>query len=313
MKISPTPPEISFNTKSIEKLLNDSAYKELIQISANFNTRLRVERKLRFPFLDPQTGVAQRHSNLYMKKAQRLPGLREGQIYTYPSVRWRNKKNSFLKLSSRPFFRFRANDNCATATSSSSLLNPVNHTATTTVTSNSNGIAPADDNSQVTDFQAIIDAESNSLTGGADTDSNSQEIPKEWSYYDDMDANDGVSEEQPDSDFDYNVNGYKRKKKGTVRKPSRKPKDSFGMFGSESTEKASTSRGKRSAGGGGSSRSNNRSSKKGTSSSSRSSKSKTEKTLKASPPSMYDEPPSFDSVQGDLKLDGSDSFAYRKY
>lgn len=311
MKISPQSPEMSFNTKSIEnieKLLNDSAYRELIQISANFNTKMRMERKMRAPFLDPQTGVAQRHSNLFMKKTQRIPGMREGQIYTYPSVRWRNKKNS-LKLSNRPFYRFRANDSNLAASSNSSLNPP---SATTTVTSNLNGIALTNENGQITDFQAIID-ESNSLTGGgADTDSkDSQEVPKDW-YYDDMDANDGVSEEQPDSDFDYNVNGYKRKKKCPVRKSaSRKPKDSFGMFGSESTEKASTSRGKRSAGG--SSRSNS-SRKKGTSGSSRSSKSKTEKTLKASPPLMYDEPPSFDSVQGDLKIDGSnDSFAYRKY
>lgn len=310
MKITPTSPEMNFNSKSIEKLLNDSAYKELIQISANFNTRLRVERKLRFPFLDPQTGVAQRHSNLYMKKAQRIPGLREGQMYTYPSVRWRNKRNSFLKLSNRPFYRFRANDNCTTAisSSSSSSLNPINHTTTTAVTSNSNGIPLADDNSQVTDFQAIIDESNSNITG--DTDSNSQEVPKEW-YYDDMDANDGVSEEQPDSDFDYNINGYKRKKKCPVKKTSRKPKDSFGMFGSESTEKPTTTRGKRSAGG--SSNRSNRSNKKGTSTSSRASKSKNEK-IKSSPPLIYDEPPSFDSVQGDLKFDGSsDSFAYRKY
>lgn len=308
MKISTTPPEINFNSKGIEKLLNDTAYKELIEISANFNSRLRHERKLRFPFLDPQTGVAQRHSNLYMKKSQRIPGLREGQIYTYPSVRWRNKKNSFLKLSNRPFYRFRANDNCTTSTTSS-LINSTNLTPATTVTSNTNGII-ADD--QAADFQAIIDESNSNITGGADTDSNSQEVPKEW-YYDDMDANDGVSEEQPDSDFDYNVNGYKRKKKNSVRKPSRKSKvDSFGMFGSESTEKATTSRGKRSAGGGGGA-SRSRSNKKGTSTSSRSSKSKNEKT-KSSPPLLYDEPPSFDSVHDDLKLDGSsDSFAYRKY
>ena len=104
------------NLMKIEKLLNDSSYSELIEISANFNTRLCVERKLRMPFLDPQTGVAQNHSNLFMKKKQRIPGLRDGQMYTYPSNRWRKSKRQYLNSSNsfpfnyRPFGRFRENE-----------------------------------------------------------------------------------------------------------------------------------------------------------------------------------------------------------
>jgi zinc finger protein ubi-d4 len=118
LKISSTP-ELNINMPNltkIEKLLHDSAYSELIEFSANFNTRLCVERKLRMPFLDPQTGVAQNHSNLFMKKAQRIPGLREGQIYTYPSTRWRKAKRQYLTNPSsypwnyRPFSRFRENE-----------------------------------------------------------------------------------------------------------------------------------------------------------------------------------------------------------
>lgn len=312
--------EMNINTKSIEKLLNDSAYTELIEISANFNTRLCLERKLRMPFLDPQTGVAQRGSNLYMRRTQRMPGFQNGQVYSYPSKRWRNKRNS-LKLSNRPFFRFRVNETSST-TSTSSLI-PISHTALSAITNSSNG-ATTDDGQGTADFQAIIDGESNSLTGGADTDSNSQEVPKDW-YYDDMDANDGVSEEQPDSDFEYNVNGYKRKKKNAPRKStSRKPKESSAFVG-EGSSATSSSRS-----GGGKSRASNASSnrnsrnKKGTTSNSRS---KTNKNDKSKPlvtkteVDIHDEPPSFDSalysVQGggDLKLnDGSsDSFAYRNY
>lgn len=58
------------NLTKIEKLLNDSAYRELIEISASFNTRLCLERKLRLPFIDNQTGVAQNHSMLYMDQSQ---------------------------------------------------------------------------------------------------------------------------------------------------------------------------------------------------------------------------------------------------
>jgi zinc finger protein ubi-d4 len=320
LKVSATPLEMNINCKSIEKLLNDSAYRELIEISANFNTRLCVERKLRMPFHDPQTGVAQRSSNLYMKRTQRMPGFQDGQVYSYPSFRWRNKKNSH-KLSNRPFFRFRVNDN-PISSSSSSMLNPISHinpTATLTATTNSsNGIVNDDgQGSSTADFQAIIDAESNSLTGGADTDSkDSQEIPKDW-YYDDMDANDGVSEEAPDSDFDYNINGYKRKKKAPVRKSSsRKPKESISSFGSESTPASSSSR----SGGGGSknrggnSRSRSKNNKKGTTTNSRSKSNKNEKSKSSTKPAVLDdEPPSFESVQDKLNDGSSDSFAYRNF
>jgi len=294
------------NIIKIEKLLNDSAYSELIEFSANFNTRLCVERKLRLPFLDPQTGVAQKHSNLYMKRTQRMPGMRDGQIYSYPSLRWRNKSNS-LKLSNRPFFRFRATDNCPTM-ATTVVPNPV-----TNLNSNSNSqpaAAATTVDGEASDFQALID-ESNSMTG-VDTDSkdSSQEVPKEW-YYDELNDNDAVSEEQPDSDFDYNINGYKRKKKGGVRKgSSRKTKDTFG--GSE--EAPSVPKKSRSSGGSGgrsgtSTNSRSSRSKKGTSTRS----SKNNKTLVSEPLDI--EPPSFDSVQGDLKLseNSADSFAYRKF
>lgn len=66
------------------------------------------------PFLDPQTGVAQNHSNLFFKKSQRIPGLRAGQIYTYPSQKWRTtRKRQYLSNANaypfnyRPFGRFR--------------------------------------------------------------------------------------------------------------------------------------------------------------------------------------------------------------
>lgn len=120
LKVSTAPSEmninISKNIENIEKLLHDSTYTELIEFSSTFNTRLRVERKLRLPFLDPQTGVAQKHSNLFMKKTQRLPGLRDGQIYTYPQLRWRKAKRQYLNNPNsypwnyRPFGRFRDND-----------------------------------------------------------------------------------------------------------------------------------------------------------------------------------------------------------
>ncbi|XP_066585033.1 zinc finger protein ubi-d4 A isoform X2 [Prorops nasuta] len=84
------------NLNKIESFLNDTAYREAIENSSNYNSRLCRERRLRMPFLDSQTGVAQNHSALFMTARERLPGLLHGQIYTYPSKRWRKKRRQYL-------------------------------------------------------------------------------------------------------------------------------------------------------------------------------------------------------------------------
>ncbi|XP_012287052.1 zinc finger protein DPF3 isoform X3 [Orussus abietinus] len=84
------------NLNKIESFLNDTAYREAIENSSNYNSRLCRERRLRMPFLDSQTGVAQNHSALFMSARERLPGLLHGQIYTYPSKRWRKKRRQYL-------------------------------------------------------------------------------------------------------------------------------------------------------------------------------------------------------------------------
>ncbi|XP_033309462.1 zinc finger protein DPF3 isoform X3 [Bombus bifarius] len=85
------------NLSKIEGFLNDTAYREAIENSSNYNSRLCRERRLRMPFLDSQTGsVAQNHSALFMSSRERLPGLLHGQIYTYPSKRWRKKRRQYL-------------------------------------------------------------------------------------------------------------------------------------------------------------------------------------------------------------------------
>ncbi|XP_041362515.1 zinc finger protein ubi-d4-like [Gigantopelta aegis] len=73
-------------------------YKEAIEQTASFNTRLSIERKLRLPFLDSQTGIAQIHSTLYQPYTHRQPGDGHmcGQIYSYPAKRWKKKKRSFF-------------------------------------------------------------------------------------------------------------------------------------------------------------------------------------------------------------------------
>lgn len=76
-----------------------------MESSANYNTRLCIERRMRLPFIDTQTGVAQNHSSLFMHPRHRIPGLLPGQIYSYPRPRWRKKRRQYLTMNSRVFAR----------------------------------------------------------------------------------------------------------------------------------------------------------------------------------------------------------------
>lgn len=60
------------NLEKIEKFLNDSAYREVIENSENYNTRLCIERRLRIPRL------LQMPNALWLKnrQRQRMPGMR---------------------------------------------------------------------------------------------------------------------------------------------------------------------------------------------------------------------------------------------
>ena len=52
--------------------------------------------------IDSQTGVAQRHYNSERLKRERMPGVRQGQIYSYPQKHWRKKKYQYLKYFLQP-------------------------------------------------------------------------------------------------------------------------------------------------------------------------------------------------------------------
>lgn len=175
------------NLEKIESFLNDSAYREIIENSETYNTRLCIERRLRMPFLDPQTGVAQNHSALFMKKIQRMPGLREGQIYSYPATRWRKSRRQYL-VNPRPFGIVREQ---------------IQHHDADSLGIDSSSIGAGDTDSK--DSQNVRD-----------------EVPKEW-YYDEMDMHEMEAFHDPeaDSDFDfddhYGGSGRKRKRKSTAR------------------------------------------------------------------------------------------------
>lgn len=79
------------NLERIERFMNASAYQQNLEYSSNYNTQLSIERRLRLPFYDQQTGVAQNHSSLFMTRRHRMPGFRAGQIYSYPGKKYSNE------------------------------------------------------------------------------------------------------------------------------------------------------------------------------------------------------------------------------
>nr|CAH7733300.1 unnamed protein product [Callosobruchus chinensis] len=182
---SPSVPEVPEKPRTslekIESFLNDSTYKEILESSLNYNTRLCIERRLRLPFFDTQTGVAQNHSNLYMNKRQRIPGLLSGQIYTYPRQRWRKKRRQYLTMSTRPFTR------------AVDLMDGVDG-----------------------DMHSISQMENPALqdTDSKDSQLLKDEASKEW-FYDEADMleMDAYDEPDPDSDMDYEED-YRKRRKG---------------------------------------------------------------------------------------------------
>ena len=71
---------------NLERFLNTNTYKELAESTMSFNRKLNEERKMRIPYIDGQTGVAQKHYDNQRNARERMPGRRRGQVYTYPQV-----------------------------------------------------------------------------------------------------------------------------------------------------------------------------------------------------------------------------------
>ena len=72
---------------NLESFLATSRYKQLAESTMSFNRRLNEERKMRIPYIDGQTGVAQKHYPDQQRSArERMPGVTRGQVYSYPQV-----------------------------------------------------------------------------------------------------------------------------------------------------------------------------------------------------------------------------------
>ncbi|XP_043064360.1 zinc finger protein DPF3 isoform X2 [Drosophila ficusphila] len=204
------------NFEKIQTFLNDNEkYKELLENSENFNTRLCIERRLRMPFLDPQTGVAQTHCSLFMKKKQRMPGFRHGQIYTYPSSRWCKPKRQYLLNPNQSYRAYQYREHNLQHTHHQPHQYQLHHHA------QSSGVAVPRD-LHLADTAAIVATDGNSMGASGDNDSKDSHAnaEKDWlneevdtphyhqgdDYEDDFDS---------DNDFDESYTSRGKRKKGS--------------------------------------------------------------------------------------------------
>ncbi|XP_034311018.1 zinc finger protein ubi-d4 isoform X8 [Magallana gigas] len=95
--------DVSIKVDVLKKCMGgENLFKDAIEHTANLNMRMGIERKLRLPFLDSQTGVAQSHTSLWHPYRDRQPGLTYGQLYSYPANRWKKRKRlAFMNTESR--------------------------------------------------------------------------------------------------------------------------------------------------------------------------------------------------------------------
>ena len=70
------------------RFFSDPGYKEYIENAVAFNRKLNEERKMRLPYIDGQTGVAQRHYNSARLKRERMPPTSFGKVLQYPQKHW---------------------------------------------------------------------------------------------------------------------------------------------------------------------------------------------------------------------------------
>ena len=73
----------------LKNYFSSQTYKEALDNAVAFSKRLTEDRKSRVPFFDSQTGLNQQDCYIWRSRAERKRGRLLGQVYSYPSRRWR--------------------------------------------------------------------------------------------------------------------------------------------------------------------------------------------------------------------------------
>ncbi|CAL4082531.1 unnamed protein product, partial [Meganyctiphanes norvegica] len=183
---------------SLEKIIsfvNDSGYRDLMRATAKFNISIRKERTYRQPYIDGQTGVAQRHCNLFVKENQRMPGILQGQVYTYPSRRWKTQNRSYLSSYMQ-----------ATELLTTTQADPDEHTITT-VENPAAIVASVEEN--------VVNKTGKPMIVGPMDEST-------WQFYEDNGFEDEISDEGSDEEDDEPYSKKGKRKKGAVGRGAKK-------------------------------------------------------------------------------------------
>ncbi|XP_015365863.1 PREDICTED: zinc finger protein neuro-d4 isoform X3 [Diuraphis noxia] len=228
--------------KSVSCFINDLSYREAVENSVNYNTRLCIERRLRMPFLDTQTGVAQTHSSLLMLERQRMPGLNNGQVYTYPSKRWKKKRRQYLlntcnssSVNSSVFNSGRRKESgLASGGDSGDGTNSFNidlHTG-----DSQNAISNNEDSKDSLGTNTIVSKDDQTNQNSSNT-----KVSSEW-YYDEFEMQEIEGFEEPDADSDYDYEeSYTKRKRRKGGKPGRNSTNNESTSGGRRSTKGSTS------------------------------------------------------------------------
>ena len=97
MKVDVDPDKV----RKLERFICTGEYKKMATSLQSFSRKLNEERKMRGPYIDSQTGVAQKHYPRHSAR-ERMPGVLEGQVYSYPQKRWHKKKYQYLQPQALP-------------------------------------------------------------------------------------------------------------------------------------------------------------------------------------------------------------------
>ena len=92
------------NPQQVETFMNRDSYKEYVENAIAYNRKMNEERKMRIPYIDGQTGVAQRHYNSVRHKRERMPPkcCKPGQVLSYPQKEWKKKRYQYLRFFLQP-------------------------------------------------------------------------------------------------------------------------------------------------------------------------------------------------------------------
>ncbi|XP_050425495.1 zinc finger protein ubi-d4 B-like isoform X1 [Adelges cooleyi] len=234
--------------KGVACFISDLSYREAVENSVNYNTRLCIERRMRMPFLDTQTGVAQTHSSLLMHERQRMPGIGTGQIYTYPSKRWRKKRRQYLlnscnsgSVNASVFNnssgkRKESGLNSGGDSGDASSFNIDLHTG-----DSQNAISNNEDSKDSLATSTIVPKDEQS----SQNSSSNPKVSDQW-YYDEFEMQEMEGFEEPDADSDYDYEeSYTKRKKRKGGKPGRNSANNEGTSSRRSVKGSTSGRGRK--------------------------------------------------------------------